>query len=53
MKRKHILLVLLAFVSVSLTADVAVLYSSWANNLKSFFTEFDKPLREAGIKAVK
>ena len=53
MKRKHILLALLAFVSVSLTADVAVLYSSWANNLKSFFTEFDKPLREAGIKAVK
>lgn len=53
MKRKHIFLALLALVSVSLTADVAVLYSSWANNAKSFFKEFDKSLDTLKIKAVK
>ena len=37
----------------SVFADVAVLYSSWANNAKSFFGEFDKPLEGTGLKAVK
>ncbi len=52
MKRTVICTIAL-IVAVTAVADVAVMYSSWANNAKAYFAEFDKTLEKLNIKAVK
>ncbi len=50
---KKLISTIVLLTAITTFADIAILYSSWANNAKSFYGEFDKALKGTNLKAVK